>query len=163
MKKLAICLLLIALSGCAILEEQNQLSATQIYSNQYKPLVDNGEMTWSEYYKGLYNTVENDNSPIRGEFLIILNDLIDSALSYENKNINKEQFESSRRKAKANVDIINSRYEMRMQELEASRPPPAVYQTTVKEADPLENWPMLKSPKNTRCTTYGNVTDCQTN
>ena len=163
MKKTIIALGLMVLSGCATFDEPRiQQSANQTYVINNKPLAERGEIKWSDYYKGLYDTVNTEPRPTKGEFLLIVNDLIDSALSYENNKITKDEFASIRRRSGAMVEKINDDYEMKMQEIEAFKPAPKPKpQVVVIEKEKQYDY-QLPIPKTTNCYRNGNNTTCTT-
>lgn len=162
MKKILIVLFFLGLSGCATLEEP-QKSLTAQYLDDNWNAVKSGSMKHSDYYKGAYEAMTHEDFATKGQYLLVFNDMINTALKLESNKITKEEFDSVLRESNAKLSVIDSEYNLKMQEIEASKPPPAVYQNTVKESDPLANWPMMKSPKRTTCTTYGNQTTCETN
>lgn len=161
MKKIIVCLILLLLSGCATLEEP-QKSFTEQYQKNNWPLVQSGTMKYSDYYKGVYQAITKESFATRGQYLTVFNGLIDAALKHEDGKMSKNEFDSFRRESVAKFDIIDNDYNIKMQEIEASRPAP-VNQKPTLELAPMEPWPMMKSPKRTTCTTNGNVTECQTN
>ena len=138
-------------------------TSSELYFDNNIALVESGQMKWSDFYIGIFNAFSSQTSYAKGDILKLVNSLISAAKDYEANKITKDDFESKQREAEATLAKIESDYQLKLDEIEASKPPPAVYQNTVKESDPLANWPMMKSPKRTTCTTYGNQTTCETN
>jgi hypothetical protein len=69
------------------------------YAQQNKSRAEQGEIKWSDYYKGLYDVAARANES--GQMLTRINAMIDAAQSYEMGNISKDQFEYLRRQAQA--------------------------------------------------------------
>ena len=88
----------LALAGCAVAERHD--FAQYIANN--KPLAEAGTIKWSDYYKGAYEKLSAMGSkPGVGQSMLVVNSMIDAALSYESGKISKEQFDSIQREAKA--------------------------------------------------------------
>jgi uncharacterized protein YceK len=163
MRKLLTALVIMLIAGCANIPSNHYaLSPSKQYSEANYPKVQSGEMKWSAYYKGLYESVSTERTLTTGDELLTLNGLIGHAQDYEANKITKDQFDSRRREAQANLTKIASDYQLKQAEIEASRPAPEPYQyqTPIRKSRPLPN--QVQMPRQTNCSTYGNQTNCTT-
>jgi hypothetical protein len=155
-------LLTVFMIGCAsTANNQYALSPSKQYSEANYPKVQAGEMKWSEYYKGLYESVSTERTLTTGDELLTLNGLIGYAQDYEDNKITKDQFDSKRREAQANLTKVASDYQLKQAEIEASKPAPepSGYKPYIRKSRPL---PPMQTPRTTNCSTYGNQTNCTT-
>jgi hypothetical protein len=163
MKKITALLVTVLLIGCAsTANNQYTLSPSKQYSESNYPKVQSGEMKWSDYYKGLYESVSTERNLTTGDELLTLNGLIGYAQDYEANKITKDQFDSKRREAQANLTKLASDYKLKQAEIEASKPAPEPYQyqTPIRKSRPTP--PAVQMPRTTNCSTYGNQTNCTT-
>jgi hypothetical protein len=163
MKKLIALLATVVLIGCAsTANNQYNLSPSKQYSEANYPKVQSGEMKWSDYYKGLYERVSTERNLTTGDELLTLNGLIGYAQDYEASKITKDQFDSKRREAQANLTKVASDYQLKQAEIEASKPAPEPYQyqTPIRKSRPIQ--PAAQMPRTTNCSTWGNQTNCTT-
>lgn len=94
MKKILILALIFTLSACAGMQ-------TNSYANKNLPLAESGDIKWSTYYKGLYDSIQSDYFPNQGDLLQLANEGIKNAQFYESGKISKEEFDYSQRNLKA--------------------------------------------------------------
>lgn len=152
MKLILIFALMLALSSCATVQPASKSNA-EIYSERNYPLLESGQMKYSDYYIGMYNSFESQPNYVTGEYLSVFNGLINNATDFESGKMTKEEFASKRREAKANLWKIDSDYQLKRQEIEAQRPvQPPPYIPYVRKSHPTT----------TNCNTYGNNTTCTT-
>lgn len=150
MKRISILALIFALMSCATPSAQRH--PADIYSSQNKSLAESGQLKWSDYYIGLYDSMQSKPSYTTGDELIVINGLIDSSYDLESNKITKPEFESKRREARAKFMKIDSDFQLKRQEIEAQRP-------VVVQPPPT---PYIRKPQTTNCNTYGNNTTCTT-
>ena len=165
MKKLILLILISALISCSTTPPIK--SAQTIYGESNFPLVETGQMKWSDYYIGLYESIASQPNYTTGDILKVIDSQIDAAKDYEGNKITKEAFESKRRKARAELYRIDSEYELKMQTIEASNakqpePEPYKYKYKYKPIEYDYQLTTQKRPITTRCNTYGNNTTCTT-
>jgi hypothetical protein len=94
MKKYFVMLAVVLLSGCGV-------NPVNTYAGTNRPLAEQGVIKWSDYYKGLYSSVANSNTPGRGRTMARANVMIMAAISYEAGSITRDQFEYLRRDVQA--------------------------------------------------------------
>lgn len=105
MKKVLILILILSLSACAGMK-------TNSYASKNLPLAKSGDIKWSTYYEGLYDSIQSDYIPNKGEILQLANDGIKNAQSYESGKISKEEFDYSQRNLNAmaaQIDDVSSK------------------------------------------------------
>jgi hypothetical protein len=155
-------LALTTLLGCATPRNEVAISPSKQFSEANYPKVQSGEMKWSDYYKGLYESVSTERNLTTGDELLTLNGLIGYAQDYEANKITKDQFDSKRREAQANLTKVASDYQLKQAEIEASKPAPEPYQyqTPIRKSRSIP--PAAQMPRTTNCSTYGNQTNCTT-
>lgn len=95
------------LVGCTTTNAVNE------YVIKNKPLVEQGLMKWSDYYKGAFDQTMNSNVVNKGRTMGRLNVLIQAAQSYEANAISKDQFDYLRREAQAENTTDNEEEERR--------------------------------------------------
>lgn len=137
-------ILAMLLSGCAT--NQNKPSAFQIYGESNFNRAESGEIKWSDYYLGAYEKLRLESGRNTGNQLIIFNELIDTAKSYEAGTITKDQFDSKRRDAKGKLQQLDSDSRIVKDESIFTYPYPPAY----------------TPPRATSCTTSGGQTFCAT-
>jgi hypothetical protein len=163
MKKFIALLTTVLIIGCAsTANNQYAITPSKQYSDANYPKVQSGEMKWSDYYKGLYEKVSTERNLTTGDELLALNGLISSAQDYESNKISKDEFDSKRREAQANLTKVASDYQLKQQEIQASKPAPEpyAYKPYIRETRPLP--PPVQMPRTTNCSTWGNQTNCTT-
>ncbi len=100
MIKFILILVLLTLSSCAGVK-------TSSYASSNLPLAKSGSMKWSDYYTGLYNSIETDNISNKGEILMLANEGIKMSLDYESGKITKEEFDYIQRNIKASATQLD--------------------------------------------------------
>jgi hypothetical protein len=160
MRALITFLVIVTLAGCAT-APRYQPTAADKYAEKNYTLAESGQMKWSDYYIGLYDNVSKEPGPMGGEQLVVLSGLIDRSKDLENGKISQEEFDSVRRVAKGRFLQIESEHQMKMKQIEASRPAPEpyVYQAPIRKSRTL---PPVQMPRTTNCSTWGNQTNCTT-
>jgi hypothetical protein len=163
MKSVLALLICASLIGCASNNIQAQ-SAAEKYAQEHMPLVEQGKLKRSDYYIGFYDAVASQPDYTTGDILKVINNQIKAALDYEANKITKEEYESHRRNAIAQHQKIQSDYQLKIEQINASRPvePTYIYQPPVINYTPMQTIPQIRSPQQTNCTTYGNQVSCTT-
>lgn len=115
----------LATIGCAT-NNQN-ISAAHEYGRANIPLAESGNMKWSDYYLGYYEKLRLEPNKNTGNQLIIFNELIDTAKSYEAGVINKDQFDSKRRDARGKLLQLESDSQLANEESIFVQPYPPAY------------------------------------
>ena len=128
-------------------------NAATNYSNVNKPLLDSGQLGWSDYYIGLYDAIASQPTYTTGDELKLINSLIDTAKDYEQNKISQDVFESKRRETRAALAKIQSDYQLKIHEIDASRQ---------RNSEPYTYIPTYRKSTTTNCNTYGNNTTCTT-
>ena len=142
MKTLLILALII--SGCTT--NQAIMSPSKQYGQSNMPLAESGRIKWSDYYLGYYDKLRLESNKNTGNELIIFNELIDAAKSFEDGFLTKDQFESKRRDARGRLQQLESDSRITKEESIFIYPYPPAY----------------TPPRTTSCTTSGGQTFCTT-
>lgn len=140
-----------------------QIREIQDWSDTNKPLVESGQMKWSDYYKEIYSRFERLPSMAgKAENMEWFNLLIQAAQLYESGNLSKDQFENFRRTVQ-----VQQEQAAQVQRAAAARAFGQAMQNfgnTVygPEATRAQQFPVpaYQAPRQIDCQTYGNQTSC---
>lgn len=167
MKSLAIILLLL-LAGCV----NPAVKEIQDWSATNKPLVESGQMKWSDYYKEIYSRFEKlPNTAGKADGMQWANLLIQAAQLYESGAMSKDQFENFRRTVQVQQEqaaqaqraaaarAFGQAMGQGLQDYGNARYGP---EATRAQQIPIQPVPTYQPPRQTDCTTYGNRTNCTT-
>lgn len=166
MKKLVLVIAILALSGCAEIQQQKQQAMIQqqraelsTYVDTNRPKVNAGDMKWSEYYRGLFDIYGSSSFSDRGFMMQALVDSIEKATAFEGGKITAEEFEQFRMRQQANIAAYQETSakddeDRRMRALQAiaisnANRPPITYQP-VQPVKPYQ----IQIPKSTNCTSH---------
>lgn len=162
MKKIAICVAVAALVGCATPINPG-VAAYQGYIAENRPLAERGLLKWSAYYEGLYSKSLAAGAP--DYMLNGANEMIDFAHQYEAGTITREQFQHYRRSMQVSVTGRSQADAERAQSDQQRRISAAVAAMAANPIPTQQVQPYMipvQRPMRTNCQTYGNQTDCTT-
>lgn len=179
MKKLL--LLCFMLSGCAQIQQQQASEITKKESlsiNQYindsGPLLKSGELTYSDFYKHVFDMLSTSHLTDRGYMMQMATEAIENANNLESGKITKEQFELQKMKITAKItshqDEANRESQINAQNQDAqnqanSQAAYANYlrlQSLQKQSQPVYQSPQIQQPIRTNCYSNAGYTNCTT-
>lgn len=163
MRSLIALVLLLSLSGCAELQQQQATKQQQTQLQNYvtinKPLAKEGKMKWSDYYMGMYEIFQASNFIDRGFMMQTLAECIDVAKKYEAGTISKDEFDSFKLKKEADVAANVDNMKMEQAKIQALRPPPVYIPPPAYQPPPMQP---IRMPTQTNCYRMGNNVNCTT-
>jgi hypothetical protein len=162
MKKIALLIIVAALTGCAAPINPG-VTAYRSYIAENRPLAEGGSLKWSAYYEGLYSKSMAAGAP--DYMLNGANEMIDFAHQYESGAITQDQFQHHRRSIQARVvgrsqSDANQAQADRQRQVDAVAAAMATNPIPAQQAQPYMI-PVRRSIQ-TSCQTFGNSTDCTT-
>lgn len=108
-----VCVLM--LCGCGI----KQAYEFKDWNEGALAMAESGDLKWSDYYKDRYDRLAKlpQGLPGLGFSMLLTNTLLDASLAYESGKISKEEFDSLRRKSKAEYTMYLERSQAEQQAL----------------------------------------------